>query len=342
MDSQLSQRGLSLGLSRRSFLGSVLAGAAVGSGAGRLRAADSDQPKAQIAITLDLEMSRHYPKRGMMEWDYQKGNLDEPTKQYSVEAARIVKDRGGIIHFFCVGQVLEQPNVDWLNQIAAAGHPIGNHTYDHVYVLAKNPEELQFRFQRAPWLIEGQPVEDVIRENIRTTSLALQERTGIEENGFRTPGGFADGLKGREDIQQMLLDLGYSWASCKYPRHDAGKPMEQPSAVVYDDIVRAQAEAQPFVYPTGLVEVPMSPISDVNAFRTNFWKLGSFLKAVRMAVEWAIENRAVFDFLCHPSCMVVEDPQFETIKLICDLVNQSNGQAEIVGLDRIARRVVPQ
>ena len=115
--------------------------------------------------------------------------------------------------------------------------------------------------------------------------------------------------------------------------------MQEPSPEVYADIVRAQAEAQPFVYPTGLVEIPMSPISDVGAFRSTYWKLDYFLKAVRMGVEWAIENRAVFDFLAHPSCLVVEDPKFETIKLICDLVEQSNGQAEIVGLDAIAERV---
>src|SRR5688572_10152056 len=66
--------------------------------------------KAQIAITLDLEMSREYPRRGMLEWDYDKGNLDQPTKNYAVEAARIVKESGGLIHFFCVGRVLEQPD----------------------------------------------------------------------------------------------------------------------------------------------------------------------------------------------------------------------------------------
>jgi len=65
------------------------------------------KPPAQIAITLDLEMSRHYPQRNMMEWDYQKGNLDEATKKYSLDAARIAKDRGALIHFFCVGRVLE-------------------------------------------------------------------------------------------------------------------------------------------------------------------------------------------------------------------------------------------
>jgi len=322
-------------MSRRTFLGTMAASA----GASIVRGAETTERKAQIAITLDLEMSRHYPKRGMMEWDFQKGNLDEPTKRYSVEAAKIAKERGGLIHFFCVGRVLEQPDIKWLNEIHAGGHPIGNHTYDHVYVLAKTREEIQFRFKRSPWLIEGQTIDEVIRENIRRMSLAMEQRTDIPINGFRTPGGFADGLNGREDIQQMLLDLGYTWASCKYPRHETGEPMHEPSAEVYADIVKRQAEAQPFVYPTGLIEIPMSPISDIGAFRTNYWKLKYFLKAVRMAVEWAIENRAVFDFLAHPSCLVVEDPKFETIKLICDLVEQSNGRAEIVGLDAIAEHV---
>ncbi len=322
-------------MSRRTFLGAMAAGA----GGSLVRGAEAKERKAQIAITLDLEMSRHYPMRGMMEWDFQKGNLDEPTKLYAVEAAEIAKERGGLIHFFCVGRVLEQPDVEWLNEIHAGGHPIGNHTYDHVYVLAKTREEIQFRFKRSPWLIEGQEIDEVIRENIRRMSLAMQQRTGIPINGFRTPGGFADGLNGREDIQQMLLDLGFTWVSCKYPHHETGEPMHEPSADVYADIVKRQAEAQPFVYPTGLIEVPMSPISDVGAFRTHHWKLEYFLKAVRMSVEWAIENRAVFDFLAHPSCLVVEDPKFETLKLICDLVEQSRGQAEIVGLDAIAARV---
>ena len=80
-------------------------------------------------------------------------------------------------------------------------------------------------------------------------------------------------------------------------------------------------------------------ISDVGAFRTKFWKLDYFLKAVRLAVEWAIENRAVFDFLCHPSCMVVEDPEFKTVQLICDLVKASSDKAEIVGLGEVAHCV---
>lgn len=329
-----------LSLTRRSFLG-IGAVALSGWSAGRTRAACGTGAgrKARIAITFDLEMSRHYPRRGMMEWDYQKGNLDQPTKDYAVEAARVVKDLGGKIHFFCVGRVLEQPNVDWLIEIAEARHPVGNHTYDHVNLLATSPEQTQFRFQRSPWLIEGRTTAEILRENIRVTTVALQERCGIDNIGFRTPGGFRNGLDGREDLQQMLLDLGFTWVSSKYPAYDSGEPMQEPSEAVYADIVRAQADAQPYVYPTGLVEVPMCPISDVNAFRTNFWKRDDFLKAVRLAIEQAIETGGVFDFLCHPSCMLVEDPEFETVKLICDLVNEADDRAEIVGLDTIAEGV---
>ena len=98
---------------------------------------------------------------------------------------------------------------------------------------------------------------------------------------------------------------------------------------------------QPFVYPSGLVEVPMSPISDVGAFRSARWPLESFLLAIRHGVEWVIERRAVFDFLAHPSCLVVEDPEFRTIRLICELVGAASDRAEIVGLDRIAAAVKP-
>src|SRR5262245_20513715 len=250
--------------------------------------AGADEKKALIAITLDLEMSAQYPRRDMLEWNYQKGNLDEATKKYAHEACRIAKERGGLIHCFCVGQVLEQADIRWLQEIAQEGHPVGNHTYDHVYVKATKPEEAQFRFQRAPWLIRGRTAEQLILENIRMTTAALQERANITANGFRTPGGFANGLTDRPDLQKMLMDLGFSWVSSKYPAHPAGKPKEEPGDDVYAAILKAQEQAQPFVYPSGLIEVPMSPISDVTAFRTHYWKRDYFLKALRLAVTRAI------------------------------------------------------
>jgi len=274
-----------------------------------------------------------------MEWDFQKGNLNEPTKKYSLEAGRIVRQRGGLIHYFCVGRVLEQANIDWLKQIVAMGHPVGNHTYDHVNVWSDRPEQTQFRFQRSPWLIRGKTVREIIQENIRITTLAMKQRAGIVADGFRTPGGSSAALDGREDLQRLLLDEGFTWVSSRYPRHASSQAGTEPDEKTFASIVKAQQQAQPYVYPTGLIEIPMSPISDVGAFRTSRWKLAHFLRCVQECVEWAIDHQAVFDFLCHPSIMYVEDPEFQTVKLICDLVRQAGDRAEITGLSTIAEHV---
>ena len=300
---------------------------------------DGSVKRAMIAITLDLEMSAQYPTKDQVHWNYEKGNLNEETKRYAVEAARRVKQAGGTLHFFVVGRVFEQEDIDWLREIVAAGHPVGNHTYDHVNVKATTTEDLQFRFRRAPWLIEGRTTHDVIVENIRLTTEAMKNRLDVSPAGFRTPGGFNNGLHDVPEIQQLLIDQGYRWVSSLYPSHRAAITDGATWNEVRADIVAQQQVSQPFVYPSGLIEIPMSPISDVTAFRAHQWKLEQFLEAIQAAVCWTIEHRATFDFLAHPSCLYVTDPEFRTIDLICDLENKSPDQAEFADLDRIADSV---
>ncbi|MGZ4964450.1 MAG: polysaccharide deacetylase family protein, partial [Limisphaerales bacterium] len=272
-------------------------------------------------------------------WDYEKGNLSDETKRYAVEAAQRVKAHGGVIHFFLVASALEQENVDWLKQIRDMGHFIGNHTYDHVYVRAEKLEDVQFKFARAPWLLAGKKPLEAVRENIQMATAAIHKRLGIEPSGFRTPGGFADGLATRPDVQKMFLDLGYKWISCKYPAHpNSNPPGTPPTDAIYDGIVKAQTDAQPFVYPSGLIDVPMSPLSDIVAFRGGKWDLDHFLKGVRLGVEWAIQHGAVYDFLSHPAVLNVKDPQFKAIDMICEIVKSAGDRAAIVGLDALAKR----
>ena len=47
----------------------------------------------------------------------------------------------------------------------------------------------------------------------------------------------------------------------------------------------------------------------------------------------------MFDFLAHPPCLDVTNPEFRTIDLICDLVQKSPDKTEFANLARIARRV---
>ena len=299
----------------------------------------SSAPRAMIAITLDLEMSAQYPTKDQVHWNYEKGNLNEDTKRYAVEAARRVKQAGGTLHFFVVGRVFEQENTDWLREIVETGHPVGNHTYDHINVKAQKVEDLQFRFRRAPWLVEGRTPHDIVVENIRLTTEAMQHRIGVPLAGFRTPGGFHNGLRDAPETQQLLLDQGFRWVSSLYPSHRAEITDDTSWKAVLADIVAQQQASQPFTYPSGLIEIPMSPVSDVTAFRAHQWKLEQFLEAIQAAVTWTIQNGAVFDFLAHPSCLYVTDPEFRTIDLICDLVRESPDKAEFADLDRIAQRV---
>ncbi|MFO0013152.1 MAG: polysaccharide deacetylase family protein [Planctomycetota bacterium] len=322
---------------RRQWLAGSLATGVAASGVLEACYAQASEKKgARIAITLDLEMSRNFPTWETTHWDYEKGNLDEPTKRYASEAAKRVRERGGVIHFFVVGQVFEQANVDWLRDIAEAGHPIGNHTYDHINVLATRREDLQFRFQRAPWLLPDHAIIDLIRENIERTSKAMQSRIGILPQGFRTPGGFHDGLRNHPEVRSLLKDLGYRWASSLYPAHPNTDPRQEPSDSILDAIASAQKASQPFTYPDGLIEIPMSPISDIGAFRTGRWKLEWFLRSVERSVRWAIDRAAAFDFLAHPSCLGVMDPEFKTLDLICRLVEESKDRAELTDLNAIA------
>lgn len=298
--------------------------------------------KAQIAISLDLEMSRNFPEWEMTHWDYEKGNLNDETKTYAVEAGRRVKAAGGVLHYFAVGRALEQADVSWLQGIVESGHPVGNHTYDHINLLAQSAEDLQFRFKRAPWLLRGQSITESIRENILLTNHAMKSRLGTTPAGFRTPGGFPEGLQKAPAIRSILQEIGFDWVSSLYPPHPYTAAMQAPGEDVLKGIVDAHSKAQPFAYPEGLIEVPMSPISDIGAFRTGRWKLEWFLQSIRRCLEWTIEHGAMFDFLAHPSCLYVVDPEFRSIDLICQMVQESGGRAAIVDLGTIAQSVKGQ
>jgi peptidoglycan/xylan/chitin deacetylase (PgdA/CDA1 family) len=256
--------------------------------------------------------------------ELRKGQSRQRFKEYAARAAARVAEYGGRIHFFAVGRALEQEDVSWMEEIARAGHPIGNHTYDHVNVLARTADEIQYRFRRAPWLIDGRTVEQVLEDNVRITTLALRKRVGVEPAGFRTPGGFAKGLSGRPDVQRMLMRQGFRWVSSQYAGHS-----------------QSLEGTQPFFYAeTKLLEIPMSPVSDIGAFRNGRWPLDRFLDATRAAVERTIELGAVFDFLGHPSCLGVTDPSMKTIDLICRTVMQAGQRARLVTLNDIAREYV--
>jgi peptidoglycan/xylan/chitin deacetylase (PgdA/CDA1 family) len=300
------------------------------------RLTSAEEKVSLVSIALDCEMSAHYPTWEQTEWNYKKGDLDEASKEYAVGAARRVAAAGGRMHFFVVGRVFEHPSVAWLQEILKLGHGIGNHTYDHVNVKATELKKVQYRFERAPWLAYGKTPTQLIDENIRMCTMAMKERLGVMPNGLRTPGGFSNGLKDRPDIQNVLLSHGYTWVSSLYPPHPVKPDTGAPQPGELDAIPAQQEAAQPFLYPSGLLELPMSPPSDVTAMRTGRWKLADFQKGVKAALDWCMERGKVYDFLSHPSALGVADPNFEVIDLIIDRVKRAGPRARLVSLDTVA------
>jgi len=136
---------------------------------------------------------------------------------------------------------------------------------------------------------------------------------------------------------QLWRSLGYAWVSSQYTQPQNLKS-SRPTAANFAAIVRSVKLAQPYAYPTGLIEIPLAPITDVNAFRSRRWTLSEFTKSVRRSVRWAIEHGGVYDYCFHPSVMCIEDPQFAVIDLICEEVRQAGKNAAIVNLDTIAER----
>ena len=155
--------------------------------------------KAMIAVTLDLEMCRNFPTWEQTHWDYDKGIIDDATKRCTLEIARRVRAAGGHLHCFVLGRTFEQESVEWLAELVHDGHKLGNHTYDHVNLLARNPSQLQHRFQRAPWLIGGKTPTEVIADNIRMTTRAMETRLN------RRPDGCPHALLLRERVARACL-----------------------------------------------------------------------------------------------------------------------------------------
>ena len=97
--------------------------------------------------------------------------------------------------FFAIGRDLEAAHAsEALRKLAARGHEIGNHTYDHRYDLTRLPrEEMRAQVERG---IE-----------------AIERAVGIRPRGFRAPGyTFSDTLS--DVLQELAVDYDSSVFPC--------------------------------------------------------------------------------------------------------------------------------
>jgi peptidoglycan/xylan/chitin deacetylase (PgdA/CDA1 family) len=87
------------------------------------------------------------------------------------------------VTYFCLGNCVHQ-NPDILKRIAAEGHVIGNHTYDHVDLSKLPPEQ--------------------VRDQLQRTADEIYRIVGLKTALFRPPFGFLSDVSA-----QVIISMGY-------------------------------------------------------------------------------------------------------------------------------------
>ena len=111
----------------------------------------------------------------------------------------LMAEHGATGTFFTVGWVAER-HPAMVKRIAAAGHELASHTYDHVRITHQTP--------------------DAFRESIRRTKSILEDLSGAPVLGFRAPS-FSI-VRGTEWALDLLIEEGHRYDSSLFPVSRSG------------------------------------------------------------------------------------------------------------------------
>jgi peptidoglycan-N-acetylglucosamine deacetylase len=151
--------------------------------------------KTIASLSLDLDNQWSYMKtRGNTGWDTFPSYLEVVVPR----VLKFLRERDLKITFFIVGQdaALEK-NRDAIASIAAAGHEIGNHSFNH-----------------EPWLHLYSKAELI--EEFEKTEAAIESITGRPMKGFRGPG-----YSLSPTVLEVLAERGYEYDCTTLPTYIA-------------------------------------------------------------------------------------------------------------------------
>ncbi len=130
------------------------------------------------------------PYAPMAQWDAFESRVEPAIDRL----LGLMAEHGATGTFFTVGWVAER-HPGMVKRIAAAGHELASHTYDHVRITHQTP--------------------DAFRDSIRRTKRVLEDLTGAEVHGFRAPS-FSI-VRGTEWALDVLLEEGHRYDSSLFP-----------------------------------------------------------------------------------------------------------------------------
>lgn len=296
-----------------------------------------------VQLSFDVEMVTNFPYWSSF-WNDRKGAIDSATKAYIRTISDVCSRHGAKAHYFLVGSLFEDPDIDYLKASIDGGHAVGNHTYTHVRMTAEKPSELAGVYDFYPWLASGRSAPEVIRQEVQMTTEAMRTRLGVSPKGFRSPGGFPNGLNEAPAVRQMLVDEGFWWISTHYndtmqrQNHPVSRDMalKVPLSKLVDAFNRSEQNLQPYRYQDGLIELPLAGITDVVAWRSYGPDLGEWIEMLRQGVDYAHEHGLIFMLTTHPAVLAAIDPECQTVDAVLSHALQKDGGVWLPDLEEIA------
>ncbi|MFC5653252.1 polysaccharide deacetylase family protein [Paenibacillus solisilvae] len=298
-----------------------------------------------VQLSFDLETVTNFPYWTSF-WNHRKGAIDQATKVYVEQIINAKCEKyGAKAHYFLVGSMFEDPDIDYLKKTVAAGHAVGNHTYTHVSIKAQEISELAGVFTSAPWRGAGRSAQDAVRQEIQMTTAAIKNCLGVEPKGFRSPGGFQNGLQDTEYVQKMLQEEGFWWVSTHYndglfADHYRAGSVDSVYKVDVSTMISAFNKSeqilQPYQYECGLLELPLAGITDVVAWRGYGTDLGDWLRMLSAGVDYAHEHGLIFNLTTHPAVLASIDPFGQTIDVIMRRAMEKEGGVWLPDLEEVA------
>ena len=293
-----------------------------------------------LSLTFDVEMCTNFPYWTSV-WDHRKGAIDADCKQYIQKLNAVAAKFGVKLHYFLVGSALEDPDIDYLRQSVNAGHALGNHTYSHVNVRAQEIPQLQVTYAAAPWRAHGRSALTCIRDELRQTSSAMREVLGVNPVGFRTPGGFVDGLHSVPAVQELLKDEGFGYASSHF-RFPVDPTRKRPQQERLETAMCESLDSlQPYRYPNGLPELPPTGITDIWGFRYLDMDRWEFIDLLKHGIDHAHDNGQVLTMTFHPPVLAARDPHCDVLEAVLPYALAKPGGCWVATNDEVYEHVVP-
>lgn len=189
--------------------------------------------RCAVALSYDTDMAGGYAPDGICH-----GRTMPALAEYMLRLCDAAEGFGVGLHFFQIGDGLEEEDLGYLQEILRRGHLLDSHTYSHLSLTTDDVAALD--------------------EELARTNRLLEERLGWTSTVLRGPGGYPQGLQGRPANQEVILKNGFRWVSGHYDLSFA----EGDEAAA----IAAASRNLPYRYPSGLVEVPIQSFTDRHWF----------------------------------------------------------------------------